>query len=105
MRKEIHTAHAKELRAQDELIHLLKERVAFLEKQSTPRLETPEEDQSTDPTVVSQVIASSGVSSVPREVKEKEECALGAGPAVARKLTLPTLPRFSGEKQEEDAFE
>ena len=54
---------------------------------------------------MSQVIASSGVSSVPREVKEKEEHVLGAGPAVARTLMLPTLPRFSGEKQEEDAFE
>ena len=42
---------------------------------------------------------------MPGEVKEKEEHALGAGPAVTRKLTLPTLPRFSGEKQEEDAFE
>ena len=30
-------------------------------------------------------------------VKEKEDHALGAGPAVAQKLTLPTLPRFSGE--------
>lgn len=45
------------------------------------------------------------MSSVPGEVKEKEEQALGAGPAVARKLTLPTLPTFSGKKQEEDAFE
>ena len=79
--------------------------MALLEKQSPPRLETPEEDQSTDPTVVSQVIASSGVSSVPGEVKEKEEHALIDCPAVAQKLTLPTLPRFSGEKQEEDGFE
>ena len=45
------------------------------------------------------------MSRVPREVKEKEEHALSAGPAVARKLMLPTLPRFGGEKQEEDAFE
>ena len=44
-------------------------------------------------------------SSVPVEVKEKKEHALGAGPAVARKLMLPTLPRFGGQKQEEDAFE
>ena len=105
VREEIHAAHAEELRARDEQIHLLKERVTYLEKLSPPRSETPEEDQSTDPTVVSQVIASSGVSSVPGEVKEKEKQALSAGPAVARKLTLPTLPRFSGEKQEEDAFE
>ena len=73
VREEIHTADAEQLRARDELIYLLKERVAFLEKQSPPMLETPEEDQNTDPTVVSQVIASSGVSSVPGEVKEKEE--------------------------------
>ena len=79
--------------------------MAFLEKLSPPGSETPEEYQSTDPTVVWQVIASSGVSSVPGEVKEKEEQALSAGSAVDRKLTLPTLPRFSGEKQEEDAFE
>ena len=105
VREEIHAAHAEELRARDKLIHLLKERVAFLEKRSPQRSESPEEDQSTDPTVVSQVIASSGVSRVPGEVKENEEHALGAGPAVARKLTLPTLPRFGGEKQEEDAFE
>ena len=55
-------------------------------------MESPEEDQSTDPIVVSKVIASSGVSSVPGEVKEKEEQALGAGPAVAQKLTLPHCP-------------
>ena len=65
---------------------------------------SPEEDQSTDSTVVSQVIASSEVSRVPKEVKEKEEHALSAGPGIARKVTLPTLPKFGGEKQEEDAF-
>ena len=54
VREEIHTAHAEELRAREKLIHLLKEQVAFLEKPSPPRSETPEEDQSTDPTVVSQ---------------------------------------------------
>ena len=105
VREEIQAAHAEVLRARDELIHLLKERVAFLEKRSPQRSESPEEDHSTDPTVVSQVIASSGVSRVPGEVKEKEEHALSAGPAVARKLTLPTLPRVGGEKQEADAFE
>ena len=41
--------------------------MASWEKRSQQRSENPEEDQSTDPMVVSQVIASSRVSRVPRE--------------------------------------
>ena len=41
--------------------------MASWEKRSQQRSENPEEDQSTDPTVVSQVIASSEVSRVPGE--------------------------------------
>ena len=90
VRAEMQKAHSQELRVRDDLIQLLKAKVASLE-------------------VGVSVVKAVAVDPVKAKVDdrlvdtavEKEVVATGA----TRKVTLPTLPRFGGEKLEDGAFE
>ena len=97
--------HARELRVRDDLFQMLRARLAELEEQPS---------KATQATVKK-------VSFAQKEPQDEESggsAKEGGGPSgyesvspggeqvkVARKVTLPPLPRFSGEKLEDGAFE
>ena len=103
-RGELQVAHALELQTRDDLVRLLKSRVAELEKQlqkssqeataSQGGVEARGGGSSRSPGTGSESSASSTLGSE----------GVNSGPPT-RKLTLPPLPKFTGEKADEDAFE
>ena len=104
VRGELHAAHALELQTRDDLVQLLKTRVAELEKQL---------QRSGQGTTVSQggsEVRGGGSSKPPGTGDEHSTSSTqgseGVNPELpTRKLTLPPLPKFTGDKADEDAFE
>ena len=104
VRGELHVAHALELQTRDDLVQLLKTRVAELEKQL---------QRSGQGTTLSQggsEVRGGGSSKPPGTGDEHSTSSTqgseGVNPELpTRKLTLPPLPKFAGDKADEDAFE
>ena len=104
VRGELHAAHALELQTRDDLVQLLKTRVAELEKQL---------QRSGQGTTLSQggsEVRGGGSSKPPGTGDEHSTSSTqgseGVNPELpTRKLTLPPLPKFTGDKADEDAFE
>ena len=97
LREELKSVHTQELKVRDDLIEMLKAKL--VEKESQPA-------KSTHAAVEKVTVA-------PTATSDKESRSVEAEPAttggelgkVTRKVTLPSLPRFSGEKLEDGAFE
>ena len=103
VREELQGMHAKELKTRDELIALLQLRVSELE------LKLSDEGHSATPKPVMTAGAgslgggSSGESTEKGDKPTTEPSSSESRPSV-RKLTLPSLPKFSGENKDDDAF-
>ena len=98
VQRELCQGHAIELQARDNIIQLLKDRLALLEGKS---VQTPQANKTTIETPVPEGTSDiTGTESVKMGEPEKTLEA-----AAVRKMTLPSLPRFSGEKAENGSFE
>jgi len=101
LREELQTAHARELRVRDDLIQMLRAKLAELEGASQATVKkgpiTLKEPRDEDP---------GGDAREAGDPTGDESGSLGGEPVkVTRKVTLPSLLRFSGEKLEDGAFE
>ena len=99
LRAEMQRVHSQELKIRDDLIQLLKAKVASLE--------TVLQDGKADPAVVA---SASATPVQPMSEEPPEEQVGESRPGVQsitapRKVTLPAIPRFSGERSEDGAFE
>ena len=110
VRRELQAVHAQELQARDDLVQLLKARVAELERR--PALDNGHRGSGQVAKVSQSGGQVSGRGSSQSPGGEDEHQALltsvpeeGNSEIPVRKLTLPPLPKFTGEKAEEDAFE
>ena len=110
VRGELQAVHAQELQARDDLVQLLKARVAELERR--PALDNGHRGSGQVAKVSQSGGQVSGRGSSQSPGGEDEHQALltsvpeeGNSEIPVRKLTLPPLPKFTGEKAEEDAFE
>ena len=110
VRGELQAVHAQELQARDDLVQLLKAQVAELERR--PALDNGHRGSGQVAKVSQSGGQVSGRGSSQSPGDEDEHQALltsvpegGNSETPVRKLTLPPLPKFTGEKAEEDAFE
>ena len=100
----IKKAQERELQARDDLIQLLKEKVEQLQKHSEPsksrnssRSGTPESEPESAP-------VSTQPQSSPKGVSQSEERASQQTTTRSLRMTLPSLPMFSGEDADVDTF-
>ena len=110
LRDELHTEYARELSTRDDLVQLLKGRVAELEEQmelggsqrqfcSTLR-QTPPKTSVAGKDLGGGSTHPSDPPDIPPLGSEENEPTLSR-----RKLTVPSLPKFSGDKLDDDSFD
>ena len=100
LREELKAAHAQELKVRDDLIEMLRARLADSEASPKPKgTQAGVKKVTFAPSVPSPKAGAEEAPAAKQEDKEE-----GAA-KVTRKVTLPSIPRFSGEKVEDGAFE
>ena len=97
VQEEMREAHSREIAVRDDMIALLKEKVALLEGRRRPEEEEcPNLGGGSDPPAVEAART--------LEVHETSPVELHM-PSTTRKMTLPPLARFSGDSKDDDAFD
>ena len=97
LREELQAAHVQELKVRDDFIQMLNAKVSEKEGQASKGACAVAKQVLTVPTTTPDKDEESA--------ETKQDVVDGGSAKVTRKVTLPSLPRFSGEKLEDGAFE